>query len=244
MRAVTLLLLGACGPGTWTLAVDGGAVDGLTDADGCEVFVTQWTLTVSASLVQVDDEVVSATGLMVLDVADAGTIRLPEVEVAPGRFDAVWLRSGAPTEGAAVASPLPDAGAPARMVVAGAGLEVAGRLVCEDVDVGFSWLLPGPIDQRCRWPWAEVARGDDRTVGVTVTPQAIFGGRIASLAAADRDGDGDVTAAELASTDPVDVGLAEGASTLAEVLGTASEASLLMPDGACRGGTMGQPSDG
>ncbi len=231
-----LLLVAACAEPALQLEV--ARVDALTlTADGCAARLD--TLVLGVAPPQLLDgaglaEAPPGTSAQVMLVPE-DRVSLPPFAAPPGQWAAVRLGTRA----------LDDATAgDAARVDEGGGLRLALDVTCADTVVRLDAVVSGPVTQDCTGPWLATAPGTALPIRWRVAWTRLFAADAADPAgssralapwhAADADGDGALTVAELEAVDatasglrPAALGGVSLAGWLSALSGTVAEADDL-----------------
>lgn len=210
--ALLLLPLAACGgEGTWTAEVWGedyieAGIPAEIFADGCAASFSRFDLRVDTAGIDGGGE----AGPFAVDLTAPGPQTLTTIDVPDGLYDEV---SFGMSPGAAAG----EIGA--GLEAEGASLAVAGTLTCPGGAVGFAWAFPTAVSWTCEPDGLTIGKGGAGSSQLTVhgdhlfydgleDPEAEVRGE--ALIAADADGDGDLTQAELAATPVAPLGYTVG----------------------------------
>jgi hypothetical protein len=211
---LTLLLplgAGCAGEGTWTAEVwgEGYIEEGIPAeifADGCSARFSRFDLRVGTAAIAGGGE----AGPFAVDLTTPGPQTLTSIDGAEGLYDEVSFGMG---PGAA------DGAVGAGLDAAGASLAVEGTLSCPSGPVGFAWAFDTAVTWTCAPDGLTIGKGGQGASQLTVhgdhlfydgleDPEAAVRGE--ALVAADSDGDGDLTRAELEGAQVAPLGYTVG----------------------------------
>lgn len=212
MRSILTLLipvftLSACGSGEWTSQIWGedyieSGIPAAEFSDGCEATFSTFDVSVTeASLLDGDNEVVAEAAPGVWSLTDPGPQEMGGGPVQSGQYTT------------------------ARFVIGPADTEAVhtvGTLSCPSGTITFDWTFSAATTYTCALPDLTVSSKGVAETELTVhgdhlfyddleDPDAVLIGEV--IVAADSDGDGAVTRAELAAVDIASLGLGVGSQS-------------------------------
>lgn len=230
--ALPLVLLAACG-GTapWTFETYGEPFieEGIPAAefeDGCAVAWDQFVVSVADRALVGDDgdPAVEIAGTQVYDLVPPGPHEMATVDAPTGTWRTVRAAirpDPAATAGNATAAQL------AALTDAGAAVLVSGTLTCGAYAGTFTWAFPAGATYDCDPENLVVSAGAQARTQLTVHGDHLFFDslvaedavlRATAYVAADANGDGEITQAELAAAPVAPTGLDRGGDTSVESL--------------------------
>ena len=206
MRTLALLLLSACGSGTWVVETWGedyieAGIPAADFADGCALTYDKFEVTFTEVwLIDGNDEQAAALDApFVIDLTEPGPTELGRADVKPNSYDTVHMRIA------------PDAGAPS--VIA------EGTLTCDGEAKTFAWAFDTDTTYGCEPDELSIAAGGEDRSQLTIHGDHLWYDSLSAedaevrgqhIAAADADDDDVITQAELAAVPVAPTGLDVG----------------------------------